>query len=417
MWTWLGLMNPHRLLWGYAWSFPYAQVVAVATLIGFVFAVRKARVPLTAPIVVLLAFSAWMAVTTAFALYPSEALEPAEKILKIILMAFVTLALTTERRRVEVLVLVATLSLVFYGFKGGIWTIVTGGANQVLGPANSFIEGNTTIGTALVMSLPLIRWMQLRAQRPVFRWGLGGLMVVQAFAILGTQSRGALLGLVAIGLMLVLKSRGRWLLLAGILVVAPLGYAFMPDRWHEKMRTIETYEQDTSAMGRITSWRVALRIAQARPFVGAGFASFRPESYETFAPDIPPIHGRYQDAHSIYFQVLGHHGYVGLFLFVLLLVSTWRANSKIIRRAKEISELTWAADLAAMIQVSLVGYLVSAAFLDLAYFDLLYLLIMIVVATNDIVERTLKVPVGGQATGSPMVASPQPRASSIGDAG
>jgi hypothetical protein len=70
-----------------------------------------------------------------------------------------------------------------------------------------------------------------------------------------------------------------------------------------------------------------------------------------------------------------------------------------------------------MIQVSLVGYLVSAAFLNLAYFDLLYLLIVIVVATDDIVERTLKVPVGGQATGSPMVTSPQPRASSIGGAG
>ena len=57
---------------------------------------------------------------------------------------------------------------------------------------------------------------------------------------------------------------------------------------------------------------------------------------------------------------------------------------------KEQPELRWAYDLAAMIQVSLVGYMVAGAFLSLAYFDLFYLLVAIVVATQDVVARALK---------------------------
>ena len=33
-WVWLSLMNPHREAWGFAYSFPFAFVVAVTTVIG-----------------------------------------------------------------------------------------------------------------------------------------------------------------------------------------------------------------------------------------------------------------------------------------------------------------------------------------------------------------------------------------------
>ena len=42
-----------------------------------------------------------------------------------------------------------------------------------------------------------------------------------------------------------------------------------------------------------------------------------------------------------------------------------------------------------MLQVSLVGYFVTGLFLDVAYFDLLYVLIGLVVATSSVVSRQL----------------------------
>jgi probable O-glycosylation ligase (exosortase A-associated) len=85
------------------------------------------------------------------------------------------------------------------------------------------------------------------------------------------------------------------------------------------------------------------------------------------------------DAHSIFFEVLGEHGFVGLALFLLLGVMTWRTASWIIRHARGDPQKRWAADLAAMVQVSLVGYASGGAFLGLAYFDFYYTLVATVI--------------------------------------
>jgi O-antigen ligase len=94
-------------------------------------------------------------------------------------------------------------------------------------------------------------------------------------------------------------------------------------------------------------------------------------------------------AHSIYFQVLGEHGFVGLGLFLLLWILVWRDTAWIIRRSRERETLGWASDLARMIQVSLVGFFVAGAFLSLAYYDVPYNLLVAVVLTRVLVETEL----------------------------
>ena len=111
---------------------------------------------------------------------------------------------------------------------------------------------------------------------------------------------------------------------------------------------------------------------------GAGFDSFQPSMFRLYAPNPWDVH----DSHSIYFQMMGHHGFVGLALFLLLGVMTWRTASWVIKHARRSPEHRWAADLAAMIQVSLVGYATAGAFVGVAYFDLYYALITVVVLTK-----------------------------------
>jgi hypothetical protein len=53
-------------------------------------------------------------------------------------------------------------------------------------------------------------------------------------------------------------------------------------------------------------------------------------------------------------------------------------------------DLRWASLLAGMLQVSLVGYGVGGLFLGLAYFDLPYSLLALVVATHGVVARELR---------------------------
>src|SRR5258706_14284590 len=108
--------------------------------------------------------------------------------------------------------------------------------------------------------------------------------------------------------------------------------------------------------------------------------------FDRYAPDPSVIRA----AHSIYFQVLGEHGYVGLALFLLLWILVWRDASWIIRNSRSRAGLQWAHDLARMIQVSLVAYFVGGAFLSLAYYDVPYNLLVALVLTRVLVEKEIK---------------------------
>ena len=75
IWTWLSLMNPHRLAYGFAFSFPFAQITAIVTLIALMSSKEPKRLPWTRETILLLVFTLWMLFTTFFSLYPDLAWE------------------------------------------------------------------------------------------------------------------------------------------------------------------------------------------------------------------------------------------------------------------------------------------------------------------------------------------------------
>jgi probable O-glycosylation ligase (exosortase A-associated) len=310
-------------------------------------------------------------------------------------MVYVTMILMQSKERIDQLVWVIALSIAFYGVKGGIFTIVHGGVYHVRGPEGSFIGGDNEMGLALIMTIPLLRYLQLTARSMWLRGALTIMMILCAVATVGSQSRGALVGLVAMSGFLWLKSRNKFFTaLLGVVAIA-LVLAVMPQQWYDRMATIQNYEADQSAMGRINAWKMAFNMAKDRP-LGGGFDSFKEYTFALYAPDPDDVH----DSHSIYFEVLGEHGFVGLGIFLALALMTWRTASWVIGRAHRDRDKRWLADLAAMIQVSLVGYASAGAFLGLAYFDYYYTLIALVVlcktalisrAADSVPESAVKV--------------------------
>jgi probable O-glycosylation ligase (exosortase A-associated) len=386
MWTWISLMSPHRLAWGFAINLPFAKMVAIVTILALLISPERKRFPVTRETVLLLLFVLWMIPTTVFALEQEQAWVQFEKVAKIQLLVFVTMAFMTNKSRLNLFLWMIVLSVGFYGVKGGLFTIRNGGESHVLGPPESFIEDNNHLGLALVMVIPLMRYLQLTQPRRWVRLGLGGAMVLSAIATLGTQSRGAFLGLLAMFAFLGFKSRGRLAFASVALVMAPFVLGLMPDAWYERMETIYSYDQDESAMGRINAWWFAARLAYDRPLVGGGFEVFTERWFAVYAPK--PEDDR--DAHSIYFEVLGEQGFVGLFLFVVLGLLVWRACAWINRHAMDVAGMEWASDLARTCQVSLVGYATAGAFVGLAYFDLYYNVIALIVVTKLLVLGALQ---------------------------
>lgn len=374
LWSWIGYMNPHRLSWGFAREYPFAMLIALVTLFAILFSKEPKRIPWTRETKILVLFIVWMLVTSLYAYHPSLAWLQFEKVVKIQVMTFVTLMLMTNRWRLEALVLVIAASLGLYGVKGGIFTMLTGGSYHVYGPAGTFIGDNNAIGLALIMTLPLMRYLQIQAKQRWIHWAWVFAMFTTVVAILGTQSRGALVGLSMMTIFLIMKTRKRFLVLSVVAIMIPLTYSIMPDSWFDRMSTIETYEEDRSAQGRFRAWSFAISVANEHPLVGGG--------YEVFAGQT--------DAHSIYFEILGEHGYVGLTLFLLLGWFSWRSGGWVIKQTKRRTELFWARDLASMLQVSLVGYAAAGAFLGLAYFDFYYHIVAMMVLTRMLTDKELK---------------------------
>lgn len=395
MWSWLGYMNPHRLTWGFAYNFPFSQIVAVSLILGLLFSKEPKKIPLNALTMLWLTWVLWMCITTLMAIDSSHSAWEWERTMKIQLMVLATIMVMTTRARMTKLVWVIVISIGFYGVKGGLFTLATGGNYLVWGPPMTHITGNNEIAFALVMTLPLMRYLQLETENRWVRIGLVVSMFLVSASIVGSYSRGAFLAGSAMVMSLILKSKNKFRIGVVLVILGVVAAAYIPQKWEDRMATIQTYEMDASAMGRINAWKFAINLAKDHPISGGGFDTFLPDLFRVYAPVPDDFH----DAHSIYFEVLAEHGFVGLAIFLLLGVAALRNGSRIARLSKDRESLRWIQNLSSMVQVSIIGYAVGGAFLGLAYFDLYYHLVAMVVLMRLIAEREIaNVPEPGLAT-------------------
>ncbi len=410
MWCWLGFMNPHRLTWGFAYDFPFAQVIALTTMGAILISREKKYIEFTPLVGIWVAWVIWMNVTTYFALDETW-MRDHDRMIKTMLFGFLTVLLMNEEVRVRALVWITVVSLGFFGFKGGLFSALTGGNYLVWGPAGSFIEGNNELGLALVMTIPMMYYLFLTEANKWVRRGSLAIMGFSMLAVLTTHSRGAFLAMGAMVGFLWLKSRRK--ALTGILLLAavPLLVMFMPEHWTERMWSIKDYDSDGSAQGRINAWWFAYNLALDHPLTGGGFGTFTKSLFMVYAPNPQDHH----DAHSIYFEVLGEHGFVGLGLFLSLGALALLSAGHTARLCKDIPQLAWISDLNKLVQVSLVGYAVGGAFLGLAYFDLYYHYVAIVIVTGQLARMRIRQmnegtwPEATQPTESPPEDEPPPR--------
>lgn len=381
LWAWVSLMNPHRYTYGFALNMPIAAMAVAATIIGLL-ATHERQSPFRgAPVGILAALVVWITVSWLMGIDPVDDYQQWSKVMKIYFMTFVALALLKTKHDIMAFAWVVAGSLAILGAKGGLFTILNGGSYRVWGPPGSFIEDNNEFALALIMTIPLLHFIQSQCSGKWLRLALSISILLCAASAFGSQSRGGLLAITAMGGMFWWRSSRKGLAALMILVVLVGILPIMPEAWWNRMDTISEYEQDGSAMGRLNAWHAAWEVAMHYPF-GAGMSYQHPFLFQIYLGT-----SNARAAHSIYFQVLGNHGFIGLFIFLTLWITTYRWAGWLRANAANIPQANWAAQLGGMIQVSLVGYAVGGAFLSLAYFDLPYYLMVMTVITRQWVEK------------------------------
>lgn len=399
-WIAFGLLNPHRFTWGFAYSLPFAQIIAITTALGIFFSSEPRGFKGGGATVTLLLFITWTLVTTSAALVPDRAQFMLERVLKIQFGTFLALLVMYKREHVHAMIWVIALSIGYFSVKGGLFTLATLGQYRVWGPPESFIAENNALALATVMTIPLWAYLYTQAR---WRWMRLAILVCAALstvAVFGSHSRGALLAVVAMLGFLWLKSRRKVLVGAFMVVALALLVSFMPEQWTERMKSISDFREEESANARIETWTMLFNLALDRPLLGGGFEPYKRWIVEIYNPS---FQGAYS-AHSIYFQVLGEHGFPGLMLFLLFWLLVWQKCSAVVRLSRNRPGNTWALWLAQMIKVSVVGYLVGGAFLNLAYWDMPYYLFAAIAVTHALLKSPASV---AATTALPHTADPR----------
>jgi probable O-glycosylation ligase (exosortase A-associated) len=388
LWSWISFMNPHRLVYGMAVNMPWAMAIFCATLLGCILAGEPRRFALNAVTALLLVLMVLFTLTSLAALGWSPAVWAKwNQVEKVLLGLLLTASLLTERRRVHALVWVMVISIGYYGVRGGIFSIVTAGSYRVWGPEQTMIFDNNHLAAAMLVTLPLMNYLRQQSRHAIIRFGLAAAMALTLLSTVTSYSRGALLGLAAATAVLWWRSRRK--LVTGVVLAACLAGAigFMPAQWTERMESIGTYEADASASERLLLWEISLKLALDRPLTGSGFTG----PYTREVVDRVALNGPARAVHSIWFELLGEHGFPTFVVWVLLTIAGAVTAMRLVRLTRGRPELAWAHDLGRMAQVSIVAYLVSGTFLSLSYWDFYWTLLVVIAATYAVARRELHI--------------------------
>ena len=389
VWVWVAIMNPHRESYGFSLALPFNMMIAVLTLAAWVFSRESKRIPLNPVTVILILFTIWMVVTTFTGLRPDFSYAMLDRNLKTMLLVLAILGLFNSKTRIHALTWMLALSIAYWAVRGAFFMVITGGGHKLFGPENSMIADNNHLAAAFLMMFPLLNYLRLHSAEKLVRLGLTGAMGMTVIAVLGSYSRGAFIGLAAMLPFFWWRSKAKVLSLVVLSGLAMGALAAMPPQFFDRMNTIKTADEDHSFNSRLDAWQTAINIANEHPITGIGFsATSLSEIYLRFNPET--ILNKGLMMHSIYFQALADQGFVGLGLFLAIAFFSWRNARYVMRATKGVPELRWAHDLASMLLVSFVAYLVAGAGLSLSYYDYYYCLVALLVVLRDVVAREVQ---------------------------
>ena len=408
LWYVFSLGNFHTLTWGFFSDLHYAYIIAFVTCLSWLISKEPKKLPLTPLAVLTLVFAVWITITSLAAVTDAGAVPNFGdgvwsmwgRVEKVLFMCLVGYALTTSRERVDQLIWVVVLSIGVWGVKGTMWELFHAGSSRLYGPNGTDIGDNNDFGLALIIIVPLLFYQWQRATNRHLRLGLMVMGFLVVSAVLFTYSRGALVGLCAMGAVIWLRARAKLAAGLSIICVGLFAYGFAPAEWFERMETIDTYQQDASAMSRIYFWKVSLRVAEQYPFLGGGFkVTYWPMMVNPLlrGTSLPPLDAP-KAPHSIYFEVLSEHSWLGLALYLMIAAYSWRNCAWLIRQSRDRPDYAWANLLGRMGQASLVAYWTGGAFVAQAYLDEYWCVIFLFEAARRVVAREMANPAGAVTT-------------------
>ena len=227
------------------------------------------------------------------------------------------------------------------------------------------------------------------------RWGKGKLFLLASFpasaviSIVVSSSRGALVGLAAVGLWMLLRSRHRVRGAVGLALLAATVWLVLPA---EQKTRLSTMGDDGTSQNRLTYWADGVRTIREYPITGVGY-----ENWQSYYRSTGRGSGL---LHNIFLQAGAELGLFGLGSLLVLVGTSFVVTARVRKRAERIGpRAKFAALTARGLDGAMIGFLVSGSFVTVLFYPYLWFAIGMTAALERMVSEIQ--PEGPGATGLP----------------
>lgn len=408
MCLWTALFFPNGWVYGIAGALRYNLLFAAVAILSYLAWKNKPKIQLTGLGVTVLLFFLWTIGSTITTVGNQDvSWEFWSRFSKVVALFVFVVFVIKDKLHLDFVLWCAVLSVGFYADLEALKFLASGGGHNIVGMSGHVLGDRNELSLAFVMVLPICYylWLEYGKQARLIGLALLGTMAMLVIGVIGTQSRGGFVALAILVGYLFLKSERKFLL--GFLILAlGIGMSYVvSSEWTSRIDTIATADQDASFMGRVVAWKLSFILAMQHPFFGGGFKALENLSVWSalcndffsypwfYTGQALPNPGLPRAAHSIYFQVLGDHGFVGLVLYVGCLASAFFKAGSVSRKARRLGAPTWLPTVSTMLQLSIFAFAVGGAALSLAYFDLTFAIFgLIVVLETRVLAAVTPVP-------------------------
>lgn len=387
LYLWIAYFRPEDWVWNdFVRSLSLSWFVGVYVLISF--GLSRERMPMSGRTALLFMFLAHSLVSTLFSSHFTYAWPYWVDFAKSLLITYLIVALSTDRSRFRLVLLVIALSLGLEAAKQG-WVelFLNPGAKNYNDIAHLGSDNEVAVG--MFMLVPVLGALARTTDKRSVAYLLRFIMIGVLYRGLVTYSRGGFLACGVMALLYFLRTPGKLRYLFAVVAIAALILPVLPTAYWERMETIgaSPEERDTSSKGRLHFWDVALVMANDRPILGVGHNAFN-AAYDTYDRSGGELYGTARSVHSAWFGLLAELGYPGLLMFLTILALALRACSRVRRRAVEGSIPNDLGEYATALSTSLAVFAVGGTFLTFQYKEILWHFAGLALALEGLAVRT-----------------------------
>jgi probable O-glycosylation ligase (exosortase A-associated) len=394
---WVDLFRPQDVAPALGEFLPFSLVTAMLTIGTYLLLDRRNPPRLGLLTVLLFLWAGWITLTTTWALHPNAAWEKWDWAFKTIVFTALLPFLFRTRIQIEAALLVMLCAIASNVLPFAVKSILGGGGyGYTYGLVTSGwgAEGST-LGTYAFACLPLVAYLQRHSLlAPSVGWARWAYMAAPGIAIIGafgTFARAALIACVVWMVLTWWQSR-RKLMVVVVMAAAAAGVVpMLGDAWLARISTTFEPRQDESANTRLLVWEWTIDLANRHP-AGAGFNAYLGNRFAWRDANGREMVQESRAFHSIYFETLGEHGWVGFTIFMAIFTVFFLDMRRVRRRVRDRPDLEWLGDLARALSHGMLIFMAGSAFIGVAFLPLQYYMFALAVSASAALHRAAAAP-------------------------